>query len=51
MDGIESLRLRTKTLLEGVLKLAHMIAAKSPLAVRGTKDTLNYARDQLDKVY
>ena len=34
-----------EALLEGVVKLAHMIAAKSPLAVRGTKDTLNYARD------
>ena len=34
-----------EALLEGVLKLAHLIAAKSPLAIRGTKDTLNYARD------
>ncbi|MDX9884581.1 crotonase/enoyl-CoA hydratase family protein [Thauera sp.] len=34
-----------EALLEGVMKLAHLIAAKSPLAVRGTKDTLNYARD------
>jgi 2,4-dienoyl-CoA reductase (NADPH2) len=34
-----------EALLEGVLKLAHLIAAKSPLAVRGTKDTLNHARD------
>ena len=34
-----------EALLEGVMKLAYLIAAKSPLAVRGTKDTLNYARD------
>ncbi len=34
-----------EALLEGVLKLAQLIAAKSPLAVRGTKDALNYARD------
>jgi 2,4-dienoyl-CoA reductase (NADPH2) len=34
-----------EALLEGVMKLAHAIAAKSPLAVRGTKEILNHARD------
>ncbi|MDX9716454.1 MAG: crotonase/enoyl-CoA hydratase family protein [Thauera sp.] len=34
-----------EALMEGVMKLAHTIAAKSPLAVRGTKDMLNHARD------
>ncbi|WP_297364846.1 crotonase/enoyl-CoA hydratase family protein [Thauera sp.] len=34
-----------ESLLEGVMILAHGIAAKSPLAVRGTKDALNHARD------
>ena len=35
----------SEALLEGVMQLAHAIAAKSPLAVRGTKDMLNHARD------
>lgn len=30
---------------EGVLALAQDIATKSPLAIRGTKQALNYARD------
>ncbi|HAF55081.1 MAG TPA: crotonase/enoyl-CoA hydratase family protein [Thauera sp.] len=34
-----------ESMMEGVMQLAHAIAAKSPLAIRGTKDTLNYARD------
>jgi 2,4-dienoyl-CoA reductase (NADPH2) len=34
-----------EALLEGVMTLAHAIAAKSPLAVRGTKEILNHARD------
>jgi 2,4-dienoyl-CoA reductase (NADPH2) len=34
-----------EALLEGVMTLAHVITTKSPLAVRGTKDTLNHARD------
>ena len=32
-------------LMEGVEKIAAEIAAKSPLAIRGTKEMLNYARD------
>lgn len=32
-------------LLAGVYEIAAQIAAKSPLAVRGTKEMLNYARD------
>lgn len=32
-------------LLEGVLQIARTIAAKSPLAIRGTKEMLNYGRD------
>jgi enoyl-CoA hydratase len=32
-------------LLAGVYEIATQIAAKSPLAVRGTKEMLNYARD------
>ena len=31
--------------MEGVEKIAAEIAAKSPLAIRGTKEMLNYARD------
>jgi len=34
-----------EALLEGVMQLARAIAAKSPLAIRGTKDMLNHARD------
>jgi len=32
-------------LLEGVIAIARQIAAKSPLAVRGTKETILYTRD------
>ncbi|MCP5268778.1 MAG: crotonase/enoyl-CoA hydratase family protein [Zoogloeaceae bacterium] len=32
-------------LAAGVMRLAQVIAAKSPLAVRGTKEMLNYGRD------
>lgn len=32
-------------LAAGVMKLAQQIAAKSPLAIRGTKEMLNYGRD------
>ena len=32
-------------LTAGVMKLAQAIAAKSPLAIRGTKEMLNYGRD------
>ena len=32
-------------LLEGVRQIARTIAAKSPLAIRGTKEMLNYGRD------
>ena len=34
-----------ETLLEGVRQIARTIAAKSPLAIRGTKEILNYGRD------
>ncbi|ACR01099.1 crotonase/enoyl-CoA hydratase family protein [Thauera aminoaromatica] len=34
-----------EALMEGVMQLAQAIAAKSPLAIRGTKDMLNHARD------
>jgi len=34
-----------ETLLEGVLAIAHKIAANSPLAVAGAKRMINYARD------
>ena len=33
------------TLLEGVMQIATEIAAKSPLAIRGTKEMIVYARD------
>jgi enoyl-CoA hydratase len=32
-------------LLEGVMQVAREIAAKSPVAVRGTKEMLRYMRD------
>ncbi len=32
-------------MIEGVMEVAHEIAGKSPLAVWGTKEMLNYARD------
>ena len=32
-------------MLEGVLQIAHTIAEKSPLAVHGTKEILNFGRD------
>lgn len=34
-----------EALLTGVYEIAAQIAAKSPLAIRGTKEMLNYARD------
>ena len=34
-----------EALHEGVKKVAHSIAGKSPLAIRGTKEMLNYGRD------
>ena len=34
-----------EALLDGVRTIARRIAAKSPLAVRGTKEMLNYGRD------
>ena len=34
-----------KALSDGVLKVAGTIAGKSPLAIRGTKEMLNYGRD------
>jgi enoyl-CoA hydratase len=34
-----------ETLLDGVRAIARRIAAKSPLAIRGTKEMLNYGRD------
>ncbi len=53
VDGAEAARIglvnrvfdNPSALLEGVLQIAHAIASKSPLAIRGTKDMLNYARD------
>jgi len=33
------------TLREGVLAIARRIAGKSPLAIRGSKEILNYSRD------
>jgi enoyl-CoA hydratase/carnithine racemase len=52
-DGREALAMRLVNrcfdtpdeLFAGVLELARTIASKSPLAVRGTKAMLNYARD------
>jgi enoyl-CoA hydratase len=35
----------TNALRAGVMEIAQSIAAKSPLAIRGTKEMLNYARD------
>ena len=35
----------SKSMLEGVLEIAHHIASKSPLAVYGSKRMINYARD------
>jgi len=34
-----------ETLLDGVREIARTIAAKSPLAIRGSKEMLNYGRD------
>ena len=34
-----------ETLLEGAKKVARSIAGKSPLAIRGTKEMLNFGRD------
>ncbi len=34
-----------ETMLEGVLEIARMIAAKSPVVIRGTKEMLLYTRD------
>ena len=34
-----------ETLAEGVLAIAESIAAKSPLAIRGCKEMITYARD------
>ncbi|MDH4568379.1 crotonase/enoyl-CoA hydratase family protein [Pseudomonas sp. BN414] len=53
IDGEEALRLglvnRTyadqNALLDGVFGIAHQIAAKSPIAVRGTKEMIRYMRD------
>ncbi len=53
IDGEEALRLglvnRTyadqDALLNGVFGIAHQIAAKSPIAVRGTKEMIRYMRD------
>ena len=33
------------SLLEGVMDMAGQIAAKSPLAIRGTKEMIRYSRD------
>ncbi|HDZ57521.1 MAG TPA: crotonase/enoyl-CoA hydratase family protein [Pseudomonas xinjiangensis] len=52
-DGVEAARIglvnrlyaSPATLLAGVMSLAGEIAAKSPLAVRGTKEMIRYARD------
>lgn len=52
-DGKEALdiRLVNKTfpdkenLLKSVMEIAYIIAQKSPLTIRGIKDTLNYSRD------
>ncbi|MGV8921628.1 MAG: crotonase/enoyl-CoA hydratase family protein [Pseudomonas sp.] len=35
----------TASLLEGVLVIAHEIAAKSPIAIAGTKEMISYMRD------
>jgi enoyl-CoA hydratase len=32
-------------MLEAVMEIAHDIASKSPLAIWGTKEMINYARD------
>ncbi|WP_271408178.1 crotonase/enoyl-CoA hydratase family protein [Pseudomonas sp. Q1-7] len=53
LDGAEAQRLglvnRTyadqDALLDGVFGIAHQIAAKSPIAVRGTKEMIRYMRD------
>src|SRR5690606_28280647 len=34
-----------ESLLAGVMQLAEQIAGKSPLAIRGTKEMIRYARD------
>ncbi|GLZ87562.1 enoyl-CoA hydratase [Metapseudomonas resinovorans] len=53
IDGEEALRLGlvnrtypdTDSMLDGVFGIAHQIAAKSPIAVRGTKEMIRYMRD------
>ncbi|MEM7037036.1 MAG: crotonase/enoyl-CoA hydratase family protein [Bacteroidota bacterium] len=35
-----------ETMLAEVMKVAHLIAAKSPLSIRGTKEILNFNREQ-----
>ncbi len=44
--GLVNRRFESASALQaGVLEIARSIAAKSPLAIRGTKEMLNYARD------
>ena len=53
VEALEALRIglvnsvfdTPEALFEGVQMIAHSIAAKSPLAIRGTKQMLNYGRD------
>ena len=34
-----------ESMMEGVMAIAQMIASKSPVSIRGTKEVLKYARD------
>jgi enoyl-CoA hydratase len=53
VDGAEAERIRLvnrcydtpEALMQGVLEIARTIAAKSPLAIRGCKEMIGYARD------
>ena len=45
-SGFATKTVRTKTeALDEALRLAELLASKSPVAVQGTKELLNYSRD------
>ena len=45
MGFVNRLFPKTEALADGVMALAMELAAKSPLTLRGIKETLNYSRD------
>ncbi|MGD9367969.1 MAG: crotonase/enoyl-CoA hydratase family protein [Desulfobacteraceae bacterium] len=45
MGFVNQLYTNSEELIAGVLKQAHQLAEKSPLTLRGIKETMNYSRD------